>query len=152
MSGKAFFDTNILVYVVGQKDKRSDRAEALLAEGGTISVQVLNELANVSRKKLRMSWEEIDEALAAICVLCPSPAPLTVETHDAGRRIAARYGYSMFDGLIAASALEAECDTLYSEDLQDGQVIEGRVTVRNPFAAISSDRLRDTRIEPPSRS
>jgi predicted nucleic acid-binding protein len=133
MSGKAFFDTNILVYVVGQKEKRTDTAEALLAAGGTISVQVLNELASVSRKKLRMSWEEIDEALAAIRVLCPSPLPVTIETHDAGRRIAARYGYSVFDGLIAASALEAECATLYSEDLQDGQVIEGRVTVRNPF-------------------
>ncbi len=133
MSGKAFFDTNILVYVVGQKDKRTDTAEALLAAGGTVSVQVLNELANVSRKKLRMSWEEIDEALAAIRVLCQSPFPLTIDTHDAGRRIAAKYGYSIFDGLIAASALEAECDTLYSEDLQDGQVIEGRVTIRNPF-------------------
>ena len=133
MSGKAFFDTNILVYVVGQEDKCTHTAEALLAGGGIISVQVLNELANVSRKKLRMSWEEIDEALAAIRVLCPSPVPLTIDTHDAGRRIAAKYGFSMFDGLIAASALEAECDTLYSEDLQDGQIIEGRVTIRNPF-------------------
>jgi predicted nucleic acid-binding protein len=133
MSGKTFFDTNILVYVVGQKDERTDTAEALVAGGGIISVQVLNELANVSRKKLRMSWEEIDEALAAVRVLCPSPLPLRIDTHDAGRRIAAKYGYSMFDGLIAASALEAECDTLYSEDLQDGQVIEGRLTIRNPF-------------------
>jgi predicted nucleic acid-binding protein len=133
MSGKAFFDTNILVYVVGHKDKRTDTAEALLAAGGTISVQVLNELANVSRKKLRMSWDEIDEALAAVRVLCPSPLPLTIDTHDAGRRIAAKYGYSLFDSLIAASALEAECDMLYSEDLQDGQIIEGRVTIRNPF-------------------
>jgi predicted nucleic acid-binding protein len=133
MSGKAFFDTNILVYVVGQEDDRTNTAEALLAGGGIISVQVLNELANVSRKKLRMSWEEIEEALAAIRILCPSPVPLTIDTHDAGRRIAAKYGYSMFDGLIAASALEAECDTLYSEDLQDGQVIDGRLTIRNPF-------------------
>lgn len=133
MSGKAFFDTNVLVYVVGQKDRRTETAEALLAGGGIISVQVLNELANVTRKKLRLSREEIDEALAAIRVLCPSPVPLTIDTHDAGRRIAAKYGYSMFDGLIAASALEAACDTLYSEDLQNGQVIEGRVTIRNPF-------------------
>ena len=133
MSGKAFFDTNILVYVVGQKDKRTDTAEALLGAGGTISVQVLNELANVSRKKLRMSWEEVDEALDAIRVLCPSPLRLTIDTHDAGRRIAAKYGYSIFDALIAASALEAECDTLYSEDLQNGKIIEGRVTIRNPF-------------------
>ena len=133
MSGRAFFDTNILVYVVGQKKERTDTAEALLAGGGIISVQVLNELANVTRKKLRLSWEEIDEALAAIRVLCPSPVPLTIDTHDTGRRIAAKYGYSMFDGLIAASALEAACDTLYSEDLQDGQVIDGRVIIRNPF-------------------
>jgi len=133
MSGKAFFDTNILVYVLGQKDERTETAEALLAGGGIISVQVLNELTNVSRQKLRMSWEEIDEALAAVRVLCPSPLPLTIDTHDAGRRIAAKFGYSVFDGLIAASALEAECDTLYSEDLQDGQVIDGRLTIRNPF-------------------
>ena len=133
MSGRAFFDTNILIYVVGQKDTRTDKADALLAGGGIISVQVLNELANVSRKKLRMSWEEIGEALDAISVLCPSPLPVTIDTHDAARRIAATYGYSMVDGLIAASALEAGCDTLFSEDLQNGQVIEGRLTIRNPF-------------------
>jgi predicted nucleic acid-binding protein len=80
-----------------------------------------------------MSWKEIDQALEAIRALCPSRVPLTIDTHDAGRRIAAKYGYSMFDGLIAASALEARCDTLYSEDFQDGQLIDGRLTVRNPF-------------------
>jgi predicted nucleic acid-binding protein len=133
MSDRAFFDTNILVYVVGQRDKRTEIAEGLLARGGFISVQVLNELANVARKKLGMSWEDIDEAVASIRILCPSPLPLTTETHDAGRRIAAKYGYGIYDGLIAAAALEAECDTLYSEDMQDGQVIEGRVTIRNPF-------------------
>jgi predicted nucleic acid-binding protein len=133
MSGKAFFDTNILVYLVRDKDRRTDTAEALLAAGGVISVQVLNELANVCRKKLRMSSGVTDEVLAAIRILCPSPVPLTIDTHDAGRRIAAKYGYSMFNGLIVASALEAECDILYSEDLQDGQMIEGRVTDRNPF-------------------
>lgn len=133
MSNKAFFDTNVLVYVVGQKDERTETAEALLAAGGIISVQVLNELASVLRKKLRMSWEEVGEALAAIRTLCPSPVPLTTDTHDAGLRIAAKCGYTIYDGLIAAAALEAECITLYSEDLQDGQVIEGRLTVRNPF-------------------
>ena len=133
MSGKAFFDTNVLVYAIGQADDRTETAEALLAGGGVISVQVLNELANVARRKLAMSWDEIDEAVAAIRILCAPPVPLTIDTHDAGRRIAAKYGYSMFDGLIAASALQAGCETLYSDDLQDGQVIEGRVTVRNPF-------------------
>jgi predicted nucleic acid-binding protein len=133
MSANAFFDTNVLVYVVGQKDARTETAEALLAAGGAISVQVLNELASVSRKKLGMSWEEVSDALTAIRTFCPSPVPLTTDTHEAGLRIAAKYGYSIYDGLIAAAALEAECDTLYSEDLQDGQLIEGSLTIRNPF-------------------
>jgi predicted nucleic acid-binding protein len=133
MSDKTFFDTNVLVYVVGQKDDRTAKAEALVARGGVVSVQVLNELASVARRKLGMSWDEIGEALAAVRMLCPSPLSLTVDTHDAGLRIAAKYGYQVYDALIAAAALEADCTTLYSEDFQDGQVIEGRLTVRNPF-------------------
>ena len=79
MSDKAFFDTNVLVYVVAQKDERTPKADALIAKGGVISVQVLNELASVSRRKLGMSWQEIGDALAAIRVLCPSrrPSPST---------------------------------------------------------------------------
>ncbi len=133
MSDKAFFDTNVFVYVVGQKDKRTAKAEALVANGGMISVQVLNELASVSHRKLGMSWEEIGEALAAIRVLCPTPISVTTETQGSGLRIASKYGFSFHDALIAAAALEADCTTLYSEDFQDGQVIEGRLTVRNPF-------------------
>src|SRR5262245_45382127 len=130
---KAFFDTNVLVYLLGEQDRRTPIAEGLLERGGVISVQVLNELAHVSRRKLGMTWDDIDEAITAIRTLCPSPVALTTGTHDAGRRIAAKYGYTIYDGLIAAAALEADCDTLYTEDLQDGQVIEKRLTVRNPF-------------------
>jgi predicted nucleic acid-binding protein len=133
MSGKAFFDTNVLVYVVGQKDERTSKAEALVASGGVVSVQVLDELALVSHCKLGMSWEDVGDALGAIRLLCPSPMPLTTDTHDAGRRIAAKYGFQFYDALIAAAALEADCTTLYSEDFQDGQVIEDRLTIRNPF-------------------
>jgi predicted nucleic acid-binding protein len=134
MSDKAFFDTNVLVYVVGQKDERTPKAEALIANGGVVSVQVLNELASVSHRKLGMSWDEIGDALAAIRVLCPSPMPLTIDVHDAALRIATKYRFQFYDALIAATALEAECTTLYSEDFQDGQVIERRLTVRNPFS------------------
>jgi predicted nucleic acid-binding protein len=133
-NGKAFFDTNILVYVVAQQDGRTASAEALVAGGGVVSVQVLNELASVARRKLGMTWDEIGEVLGAIRVLCPSPVPLTIETHEAGLRIAAEYQFHIYDALIAASALEAECTTLYSEDLQDGQIIDGTLTIRNPFA------------------
>ncbi len=133
MNDKAFFDTNVLVYVVGQQDERTAPAEALIAGGGVVSVQVLNELASVSRRKLGLTWEEIGEALAAIRTLCPSPVPLTIETHEAGLRIAAQYAYHIYDALVVAAALEAECATLYSEDLQDGQIVDGRLTIRNPF-------------------
>jgi predicted nucleic acid-binding protein len=81
-----------------------------------------------------MSWQDIGEALAAVRVLCPLPTPLTTDTHDLAIRVAEKYGFQFYDALIAAAALEAECTALYSEDFQDGQVIERRLTVRNPFA------------------
>jgi predicted nucleic acid-binding protein len=133
VNDKAFFDTNVLVYLVGQKDGRTATAESLVANGGVVSVQVLNELASVSHRKLRMSWPDVTDVLDAIRALCPLPIPLTTDTHDAALRIAARYGFSFYDALIAAAALEAECTILYSEDLQDGQVIEERLIVRYPF-------------------
>ena len=134
MSDRAFFDTNVLLYTIGQRDDRTPTAEALLAGGGVVSVQVLNELASVARRKLRMSWPDVTAALAAIKILCPSPLPLTVETHDAALRLAVRHGYHIYDALIVAAALEGECATLYSEDLHAGQVIDGRLTIRNPFS------------------
>jgi predicted nucleic acid-binding protein len=133
VNDRPFFDTNVLVYIVGQADERTPAAEALVAGGGVVSVQVLNELASVARRKLGMTWEDIQEALAAIRVLCPAPVPQTIETHEAGLRIAAEYQFHIYDALVAAAALEARCTTLYSEDLQDGQVIDGRLTIRNPF-------------------
>jgi predicted nucleic acid-binding protein len=83
-----------------------------------------------------MNWDEIGEALDAIRLLCPSPVPLSIETHEAGLRIAAQYRFHIYDALVAAAALEAECTTLYSEDLHDGQVIDGRLTIRNPFRGL----------------
>ena len=133
MKGGAFLDTNVLIYAALQPDPRSDRARALLAQGGAVSVQVLNEFANVARRKLRKPWPEVAQALTAVRALCPPPLPVTLATHEAALGIAARFCYRIYDSLIIASALEAACATLYSEDMQDGQVIEGRLTIRNPF-------------------
>ena len=133
MGGKAFLDTNVLIYSVAENDPRSARAEELLAAGGVIGVQNLNELAAVARKKLAMSWEEIAEVVEALESLCPSPVAITAELHGAARKIAERLGYEIYDALVIAAALEAGCETLYSEDLQDGQRVEGRLTIRNPF-------------------
>jgi predicted nucleic acid-binding protein len=140
MNGKAFFDTNILVYTIGQHDTRTAIAESLLGAGGIVSVQVLNELAAVMQRKLRMPWEEIAEALVAVRVLCPSPTSLTSETHDAALDLARRHGWHIYDALIVAAALQAGCSTLFTEDLQHGRVIDGRLTIVNPFRPDSSTR------------
>lgn len=133
MTEPVFFDTNILVYAALQPDPRSDTARALLVRRGSVSVQVLNEFANVAHRKLRRPWPDIMRALAAIRVLCAPPLPVTLATHEAALTIAGCTGYHIYDALIIASALEAGCVTLFSEDLQDGQLIEGRLTIRNPF-------------------
>jgi predicted nucleic acid-binding protein len=135
MPASAFFDTNVLIYSVAENDPRSDAAEALLAGGGVISAHVLNEFVAVARRKLGMPWADVTEALDAIRILCPSPVPITIETHGAALRIAQQYGYHIYDALMAAAALEAKCDTLYTEDMQDGQVIDDRLTIKNPFAS-----------------
>ena len=92
----------------------------------------------VARRKLRRPWPEIHQALAAIRACCPPPRPLTLATHEAALGLAERYGFQVYDALIVAAALEAGCGTLFSEDMQDGQLIEGRLTIRNPFAAASA--------------
>ena len=133
MRDKAFFDTNVFVYAIIQDDRRSDRAEELIAEGGKVSVQVLSEFAAVARKKTKMPWIEIRLALDSIKALCPDPLPVTIDTHKEALAIAEKYGYRIYDALMVASALEARCAILYSEDMQDGQVIDRQLTIRNPF-------------------
>jgi len=133
MSAKNFFDTNILVYAVAKNDPRASKAEELLALGGVISVQSLKEFVSVARRKLGMSWKTTGKLLDVICVLCPDPVPISLNTHKMALRIADKYGYSIYDALIVAAALEAGCGTLHSEDLQDGQVINQQLTIRNPF-------------------
>jgi Predicted nucleic-acid-binding protein, contains PIN domain len=134
MPAEAFLDTTVLIYAVSQNDPRCAIAERILENGGTLSVQVLNEFVAVCRRKLGMKWEEIEEASAAIRVLCDAPIPTTVETHDSAIQIAQRYKFHIYDALIVAAAVSAGCATLYSEDMQDGQKI-GKLTIRNPFAA-----------------
>ena len=132
---KAFFDTNVLLYLLSEDAAMADRAEELIAIGGVISVQVLNEVASVAARKLRMSWSEIRDVLGSIRAVCETE-PVTVETHELGLEIAERYRLSFYDATIVASALRAGCETLYSEDLQDGQIINKQVTIRNPFASL----------------
>jgi predicted nucleic acid-binding protein len=129
----AFFDTNVLVYSV-TADPRKSAADRVLARGGFISAQVLNEFANVARNKLRKDWTEIEYAIERFCRAVDDVVHLTRETNASALRLARDHGLSFYDALIVASAQEAGCDTLYSEDMQDGRAIGG-LTVRNPFLA-----------------
>jgi predicted nucleic acid-binding protein len=129
-----FFDTNVLLYVASGDPAKADRAEELIATGGMISVQVLNEIANVARRKMAMSWAEIRAFLSTIRALLPVQ-PITIDIHETGLLVAQRYGLSIWDAMIAASALHADCDTLWSEDLQDGMSLDGRLRIVNPFCA-----------------
>jgi len=77
--------------------------------------------------------EDVLEALDAVRALCPSPVPVEVSIHEAALKISQEHGYEIYDALVVAAALDAGCAVLYSEDLQDGQVIGRKLTIRNPF-------------------
>jgi len=129
---ESFFDTSVLLYLLSKDVDKADRVELLLAERGTISVQVLNEFAAVALRKLRMPLRDIREILQTLRAVCKVEA-VTVATHDQGLAVNERYGFSLYDSMIVSSALMAGSRVLYSEDLQDGQVIEERLRVVNPF-------------------
>jgi predicted nucleic acid-binding protein len=128
----SFFDSNIILYLASSDGAKASRVEELLAERGSISVQVLNECANVLRRKHNMPWPalraflfELREGLDVL--------PVMIDIHEAGLRFAERYGFALYDAMIVAAALSAECDTLWSEDMQDGLVVEKRLRIVNPF-------------------
>ena len=128
----SFFDSNVVLYLASGDAAKADRAEHLIAAGGTISVQVLNEIANVARRKMRMTWSETHAFLSTFREVL-RVEPLTVETHATGLALAERYGLSIYDAMIAASALIAGCDTLWSEDMHHGTVLDRRLRIVDPF-------------------
>ncbi len=137
MTGRAFLDTNILIYALVKResaatDHRTETAEEVLLEGGVVSVQVLTEFTDAVSRKLGKRWQTIREMLEGIEAICGSAIPLTSEMHKKALAISERYAFRFFDSLILAAALQAGCTTLYTEDLQHGQLIEG-VRIVNPF-------------------
>jgi len=132
----SFFDTNVLLYLASGDVAKADRAEAIVREGGVISVQVLNELANVARRKMRMTWPYIHSLLSTLRGLLTVEV-ITIETHETGLAIAERCNLSTYDAMIAASALHADCDILWSEDMQDGMTLGDGLRIVNPFRATS---------------
>ena len=131
-AASAFFDTNVLLYLLSSDAAKADRVEGALAEGGVISVQVLNEFTSVAGRKLGLRVEDIREVLTAIRAVCKVES-LTEQTYDMGLQVADQYGFSVYDSMIVAAALLAGCSTLYTEDLQHGQILDKRLTVTNLF-------------------
>ena len=128
---KAFFDSNILVYTA-TSDPRKQQAAACLSGGGYASVQVLNEFVHVARRKLRHDWPLIEFALQQVRMSLDDIVPITLDTHASALALARSHGFAFYDSLIVASAIEAGCDTLYSEDFQHGRSI-GALAIVNPF-------------------
>lgn len=128
----SFIDTNILLYIASSDPVKATRAEEIVALDGMISVQVLNELTNVARRKMHMSWTETHDFLNMLRSLL-TVHPLTIETHETGLALAERYGLSTYDAMIVGAAAHAGCDTLWSEDMHDGLVVENKLRIVNPF-------------------
>jgi predicted nucleic acid-binding protein len=128
----AFLDTNVVLYLFSDDPDKAGRAEELAATDAVVSVQVLNELVAVARRKLAMDWSEIAETVRIIQSVC-AVEPVTVEVHHEARRLAEKHQLAWYDALIVSAALAAGCKTLFSEDMHDGLRIENVLTVRNPF-------------------
>ena len=132
-----FYDTNVLVYLASGNSAKADAAERAISLGGTISVQVLNELTNVLRKKDNRSWRDIELVLDDVENALEPALPLTAATTRAALALARDHGFAFYDALIVAAAIEAGCDVLYSEDLQHGRKF-GALTIVNPFRGSES--------------
>jgi predicted nucleic acid-binding protein len=132
---KAFVDTNVFVYLYSDVDdvKQKRAFFALRQYDCQISIQVINEFTHVCIRKWKAPKENILLSIDRICSYCDM-AYIDISTIKKALTICEKYGYSYYDSLIIASALEHECQYLLSEDMSDGQVIEGKLTIRNIFA------------------
>ena len=139
MSDRYFLDTNIFVYCFDRTNREKQRAAEKLVSGalvdhlGIISSQVVQEFLNVATRKFSQPMTGVearaylDGVLAPLCEVFPSLA-----LYQHALALKEETGYSFYDAVIVAAALEAKCLRLYSEDLQDGRKIHG-LTIENPF-------------------
>jgi len=130
---KCAIDTNILIYCHSddELDKQA-KARFLVNEAPTVSTQVLSEYFNVMKKKFPFTKKQIFDVCIANVELCPIQ-PITLSTLHLAKRLIDSYDFQLFDSIVVASALEAGCDTLYSEDFANNMVVEKYLTIINPF-------------------
>lgn len=131
---KPFVDSNVVLYLLSGDAAKADQAQAILASGAVISVQVLNEVTSVCQRKLKMPWQEIDALLMAVKAAC-KVMPLTIESHEKAVELAKRFQLSFYDAHIVASAVLSGAPALLTEDMHTGLVVDALV-LRNPFGAV----------------
>jgi len=132
MQGKFFIDSNICLYLFDKDKEKAGIAEKLFINGAVISTQVLAEITNVLVKKFTFSKKDAVETIRFIKNKV-DVQPVTSEVIEIASGIFIRYGFSFFDSMIIASALNAGCSILYTEDLHAKQVFDKKLTVINPF-------------------
>jgi predicted nucleic acid-binding protein len=126
-----FFDTNVLVYSLDPDLDKASIALSKIREGGFVSTQVLNEFISIARRKLKVKWPEVRQALANFESTLTTNA-VSIEAQKRAVDIAETTGFNIYDALHLACAEEASCSFFVSEDLSHGQRVGG-VTVLNPF-------------------
>jgi predicted nucleic acid-binding protein len=130
---KIALDSNILIYnhSLDCEDKRAI-ARNFFNENPVVSSQVISEYLNVMNRNFKMQKQELIQICSLWLEKC-SVQPVILSTIKLAQNLVSKYDFQIFDGIIAAAALEADCDILYSEDMQDGQVIENKLKIKNPF-------------------
>lgn len=133
MKDRCFVDSNVWLYLLQDDEAKKQVALRLLGEASVISTQVLSENTNVCLRKFKMSVEDTRMHLSFLQHHTAEVLVIMEATIHKALDIKARYQYGFYDSLIIASALELDCTILYSEDMQDGQLIEGKLRIKNPF-------------------
>lgn len=132
MNAKVFADTNVLLYLLSDDVAKKQTAKQVLSGHPVISLQVANEFTNVCIKKLKLTPNVLLDALKIIEKYAVF-VPFGLQTIHRAIALQVRYKLQYYDSLIIATALENECNILYSEDMQHGLVIESQLTIITPF-------------------
>jgi predicted nucleic acid-binding protein len=140
MKDKAFIDTNILVYLYSEDelDKKEKSKSVFDKYSCVTSTQVLNELSNVFIRKFKISPVVVSKVIDEVCLNC-EVSEIGVGTIKVALKIVERYVYSYYDSLIISSSLDNECKFLISEDMQNGQIINNSLVIRNIFVDMIPD-------------
>jgi predicted nucleic acid-binding protein len=140
MQDKVFLDTNIIIYLYSIDEPEKRRlCENLAAENHiVISAQVISEMCNILNKKMRLDFNSISKVVDELTQVF-IVRTVDTETIKFALIIAEKYRYSYFDSLIIAAAIKSGCSVLYTEDMQDGQIIEDSLKIINPFRSMENN-------------